>query len=164
MHAKDVVKLALKTTQDTVHMFLGDLADADMVKRPVPSANHIAWQLAHLIVAEKGLLEEQLPGAHYPEIPAAIATLGNERTGKVDPPAASASKAQYVEWFDKLRAITIAAVDKLSDNDFDKPTTGSMAKYAPTLGALLILTANHTLMHGGQFTVVRRMLNKPVVF
>jgi len=29
---------------------------------------------------------------------------------------------------------------------------------------LLILTANHTLMHGGQFTVTRRALNKPVVF
>ena len=29
--------------------------------------------------------------------------------------------------------------------------------------ALLVLTANHTLMHAGQFSVVRRALNKPVV-
>ena len=63
-----------------------------------------------------------------------------------------------------MRAVTIAAVDKLSDTDFDTPTKGSMAKYAPTLGDLLVLTANHTLMHGGQFTVVRRALGKPVVF
>jgi len=29
---------------------------------------------------------------------------------------------------------------------------------------LLVLTANHTLMHGGQFTVLRRKLGKPVLF
>jgi DinB superfamily len=163
MRAKDVVKLALSSTEEIMRMYLGDLTDAEMTKRPTPSANHIAWQMAHLIVGEKGLLADQLPGAVYPEIPAAIAGLGNERTGKVDPPEGYLPKAQYVDWFGKMRAITMAAVDKLTDADFDKPTTGSMAKFAPTLGALLILTANHTLMHGGQFTVVRRALDKPVV-
>jgi hypothetical protein len=164
MQAKEVAKLALQSAQDTMQMFLGDLSDQDVTVRPVPGANNIAWQLAHLIVAEKMLLEGILPGAAYPEIPAAIATLGNERTGKVDPPEGYLPKAQYVEWMAKLRAITIAAVDKLSDSDLDTPNTGMMAKFAPTLAALLILMANHTLMHGGQFTVVRRALNKPVVF
>ena len=27
-----------------------------------------------------------------------------------------------------------------------------------------LLMANHTLMHAGQFTVVRRALNKPILF
>jgi isopentenyl phosphate kinase len=164
MRAKDVVKIALTSTQDLVPMYLGDVTDAEVTLHPVPSANNIAWQLAHLTTAEKYLLGDQLPGAQYPEIPAAIAKLGNERTGKVDPPGGYLPKAQYVEWFNKMRAATIAAVDKLSDNDLDRPVTNTMAKFAPTLGALLILTANHTLMHGGQFTVARRALNKPVVF
>jgi isopentenyl phosphate kinase len=164
MRAKDVVKIALTSTQDLVPMYLGDVTDAEETLHPVPSANNIAWQLAHLTTAEKYLLGDQLPGAQYPEIPAAIANLGNERTGKVDPPGGYLPKAQYVEWFNKMRAATIAAVDKLSDSDLDRPVTNMMAKHAPSLGALLILTANHTLMHGGQFTVVRRALNKPVVF
>ena len=164
MQAKDVMKIALTTTQDTMQMFLGDMTDAEMTARPVPNANHIAWQLAHLIAAEKMLLEGQLPGVQYPDIPAPIASLGHERTGKVDPADGYLPKAQYVECFGKMRAATIAAVAKLSDADFDKPTTNMMAKHAPTLGALLILIANHTLMHGGQFTVIRRALNKPVVF
>ena len=46
----------------------------------------------------------------------------------------------------------------------DRPTTGRMAKFAPTVGAMLLLVSNHTLMHGGQFTVVRRKLGKPVLF
>jgi hypothetical protein len=164
MRAKDVVKAALTSTQDTLQMFLGDLSDQDLTVHPVPAANNIAWQLAHLTTGEKYLLEGELPGAKYPEIPAAINDLGNERTGKVDPPGGYLPKAQYVECFGKMRAITIAAVDKLADSDLDAATKGSMAKYAPTLADLLILTANHTLMHGGQFTVVRRALHKPVVF
>jgi uncharacterized damage-inducible protein DinB len=164
MRAKDVLKLALSTTQDTLQMYLGDIADAELHVRPVASANNAAWQLAHLCTAEKYLLADQLPGADYPEIPPAIMSLGNERTGKVDPVEGYLPKAQYLECFAKLRATTLAAVDKLEDADFDKPTTNSMAKHAPTLGALLILTANHTLMHGGQFTVLRRALSKPVVF
>ena len=164
MRAVDVVKHSLKSTQDTMLMIMGDLSDADLTKRPVPSANNTAWQLAHLIVAEKMLLEGELPGVKYPEIPAAIVSLGSERTGKVDPPGGYLPKAQYLEWIGKLRAVTIAAVDNLSDADLDKVNTGMMAKHAPTLGELLILIANHTLMHGGQFTVVRRSLGKPVVF
>ena len=36
--------------------------------------------------------------------------------------------------------------------------------YAPTLGKLLLLAADHTLMHAAQFSVVRRKLGKPIVF
>ena len=164
MQTKELAKIALSSAFDTLQMFLGDLTDAELRVRPVPSANHIAWQLAHLIVAESFLLGGELPGAKYPELPAAVTTLGTEKTGKVDPPEGYLTKAQYLDWYKKMRDVTLAAVDKLTDSDFDKPTTNSMAKFAPTLGALLMLTANHTLMHGGQFTVVRRALNKPVVF
>lgn len=163
MRAKDVARIALKSAQDTLQMYLGDLSDKDITMRPVPSANNIAWQLAHLATAEAYLLQGELPGVQYPQIPDAIASLGNERTGKVDPPEGYLPKAQYLECVGKMRDATLAAVDTLSDADLDKKTTNSMAKFAPTLADLLILTANHTLMHGGQFTVVRRALNKPVV-
>ena len=164
MRAAEVVKIALKSTQENLHMYLADVTDAELTVRPVPGANNIAWQLAHLCTAEGFLLGDQLPGVKYPEVPAAIASLGSDRTGKVDPPGGYASKAQYLECFDSLRAATIAAVDKIADADLDRPTTNMMAKYAPKLADLLLLTANHTLMHGGQFTVGRRALNKPVVF
>jgi hypothetical protein len=52
----------------------------------------------------------------------------------------------------------------MPDADLDKPTQGNMAQFAPTLGALLLLQSNHTLMHAGQFTVLRRKLGKPVLF
>ena len=82
----------------------------------------------------------------------------------MDPPRGFATKAAYVDLFNRVRDATLAAVEKLNDADFDKPTTGNMAKFAPNVGALLQLAANHTLMHAGQFTVVRRKLGKPVLF
>ena len=39
-----------------------------------------------------------------------------------------------------------------------------MAAYMPTYGAMFSLLAGHTMMHAGQFTVVRRKLGKPVLF
>ena len=52
----------------------------------------------------------------------------------------------------------------LTDADLEKATPGDMAPFAPRIVDLLILLANHTLMHAGQFTVVRRKLGKPVLF
>ncbi len=163
MQGKDVAKLALASTCDTTMMFLNDLADADFLVRPVPSANHIAWQIAHLILAEKGLLEGFLPGVSYPEIPAGIAALGADRTGKMEPDK-SVTKASLLSTLKAMRAATVAAVDKITDAALDTPNTKMLQEFAPNLGAMLILVANHTLMHGGQFTVVRRALGKPVVF
>ena len=37
------------------------------------------------------------------------------------------TKAEYLDWFSKVRSATIAAVEKLSDGDLDKPTSGPMA-------------------------------------
>jgi len=52
MTAKDAIKLALDNNHSMFIMFLADLGDADLLVRPVPGANHIAWQVGHLIVSE----------------------------------------------------------------------------------------------------------------
>ena len=72
MQAKDMAKTALTSTQFLLQMYLGDLSDADLLVRPVPNANHTAWQLGHLIGSEKKMLEGFLPGAQFPELPTSI--------------------------------------------------------------------------------------------
>ena len=39
-----------------------------------------------------------------------------------EPPGGYLKKAEYLELFNKVRGITIAAVERLSDADLDKPT------------------------------------------
>jgi hypothetical protein len=164
MHAKDAIKTALTSTKDTLSWYLSDLSDADLLVRPVPNANHAAWQLGHLIRAEVHLLDKELPGAAYPELPAGFIEQHGKTTAATDPPKGFGTKAEYLTLFNRFRDATLAALAKLSDADLDKPTAGNMAKFAPTLGALLLLQSNHTLMHAGQFTVLRRKLGKPVLF
>jgi uncharacterized damage-inducible protein DinB len=164
MNARDVLKTALTSTQNLLGMYVSDLSDADLLVRPVPSANHIAWQLGHLCLAERMLAAGQGFATSYPELPAGFTEQHAKEKSTLEPPKGFGSKAEYLDLFNKSRAATLDLVSKLTDADLDKPTTGNMAKFAPTLGALLMLVSNHTLMHAGQITVVRRKLGKPVLF
>lgn len=164
MQAKDAIKTSLNATKDLVGWYVSDLSDADLLTRPVPNANHPAWQLGHLITSEVHLVKEQIPSASYPPLPPGFADQHDGKNAASDANIGFKSKADYLGLFNKVREATIATVGRLSDADLDKPTVGNMAKMAPTLGALLILVSNHTLMHAGQFTVTRRKLGKPVLF
>src|SRR4051812_8363608 len=164
MHARDAITIALTSTKEVLDWYISDLSDADLLVRPVPGANHIAWQLGHLISAEAHLLGPQEIGAVYPRLPAGFDQQHDKSTAAMEPPKGFSTKAEYLDLFSQMRDATLAAVAKLSDADLEKPTTGNMAKFAPNIAALLQLTANHTLMHAGQFTVVRRKLGKPVLF
>jgi hypothetical protein len=162
MKATDPIISALKSTLGIVHMYLEDLSDADLLVRPIENANHIAWQLGHLIWTEAGMATDALPGTVYPTLPAGFKEL-HDTAGATRQDGFS-TKAFYLGTLGKVRAATIASVEKLNDAALEKPTEGSMARFAPRVADLLLLVANHTLMHAGQFTVVRRKLGKPVLF
>jgi uncharacterized damage-inducible protein DinB len=161
---KEVVRIALSSTQPLLSMYLTDLSDADLLVRPVPNANHIAWQLGHLIKSEVDLIKSQVPLAEFPSLPAGFAEQYTKETAKTDSPKNFKTKAQYLDLFDQVRRATLASLDRLTDEDLDKATTGNMAAFAPNLAAFYILVSNHTLMHAGQITAVRRKLGKPVLF
>jgi hypothetical protein len=163
MTGKQAIASALKSTGHMMSLYLGDLSDADLLVRPVPGANHIAWQLGHLIQAESYLVKQAVPNAVYPELPAGFAQAHSPEAAKVESTQGYLKKDEYMGLFQKVRAATMAALEKGTDADLDRATEGSMAKYAPTAGEMYLLVSNHTLMHAGQFTAVRRKLGKPVV-
>jgi hypothetical protein len=164
VNGKEAIQSALTSTRDLLNWYVSDFSDADLLVRPVPGANHTAWQLGHLVNAEAGLLGPDLPEAVYPELPAGFGERHANKRAADDDTAGLRTRAEYLDLFNKGRAATLAALQKLSDADLNRPTEGSMAKFAPTLGALLLLVSNHVLMHAGQFSVVRRKLGKPVLF
>jgi uncharacterized damage-inducible protein DinB len=141
--------------------FLADLSDADLLVRPVPGANHIAWQLGHLILSERHM-GSQIPGVKYPDLPPGFDKQHGKEACGLD--TGFASKSQYQALFEAGRMATLEAAGRLSEADLDRPTEGQVAKYAPTVGKVLILISTHDMMHGGQFTVIRRKLGKPVLF
>jgi hypothetical protein len=164
MNAIDVIRTALTGTRDVPGRYLADLSDADLLVRPAPTANHIAWQLGHLVVAEPRLVKMAFPEAVYPELPAGFAERHTKEASHIDPPQGFATKAEYLDLFGKMRGSTLALLERLSEADLDRPTKGPITPFAPTGGPLLLLVANHVLMHAGQFTVVRRKLGKSILF
>jgi hypothetical protein len=164
MNGREAIKAALETTRDSLKWFVSDFTDADLLVRPVPGANHAAWQIGNVIGGDIYLVKTELPHAAYPELPSGFMDQHGSKGAKDDGPKGFLKKDDYLKLFDEVRAATIAAVMKLTDADLDRPTTGAMKAYAPTLGVLLLMAANHTLMHAGQFSVIRRKLGKPVLF
>lgn len=162
MTGKDAIRTSLESTAYLLTFGLADFTDADLLVRPAPNSNHAAWQLGHLISSEAGIVKGQIPDAKYPELPAGFKEAhAMDKTGS---DAGFFTKAEYLALFEKTRAATLAALAALTDADLDKVATGRMAPMAPTLGAQFILVANHTLMHGSQFSVTRRKLGKPVLY
>ncbi len=164
MNAIDVLRSSLNSSRMMIEMILSDLSDADLMVRPVPHANHLAWQLGHLIAAERNILLEQLPDTKLPELPAGFAEAHNKEKATSDDAAGFRSKDEYVALLGTMREATIAELGKLSETDLDRPTQGNLAQFFPTLGTVFSMLCDHIMMHLGQASVVRRKLGKPVMF
>src|SRR5260370_40859346 len=100
MNAIAAIKISLNATKNMLHMFLGDLSDADLLVRPVPAANHIAWQLGHLIQSEHKMISKSLPSAALPALPAGFAEKYTKETASRD--IGFRTKQEDLDLFDKF--------------------------------------------------------------
>ncbi|HTW95622.1 MAG TPA: DinB family protein [Tepidisphaeraceae bacterium] len=148
---------------DMLKMTLADFSDADLLVRPCPGANHAAWQIGHLIVAETRLINGVTPAA-MPELPAGFADHFNKETASKDDPNFFPGKSPLMDQFSKTRQATVKWVSGLTQADLDKPMSGPVAQRVPTVGHLVMMLPGHVLMHLGQFQVIRRKLGKPILF
>ena len=62
MDTKAAIKAAIDTANMISTSYLGDLTDEEMMHRPAPSANHIKWQVGHLIASEFNMINQVAPG------------------------------------------------------------------------------------------------------
>ena len=131
--------------------------------RPVSGANHIAWQLGHLVFSLNYFGETIKPGS-MPPLPAGFAEQHTKETAGKDDAAAFLSKSEYLRLLDTQREAFVKVLDKLPETRFADDAPAEMQDYAPKISDVLSLAAEHEMMHSGHFTVVRRKLGKPVVF
>ncbi|MCX7425354.1 MAG: DinB family protein [Planctomycetia bacterium] len=160
--AKHLLCGTIESTHWITRAYVEDLTDAELLVRSVPGANHMAWQLGHMIGATGHFLAAV--GRETPALPEGFAEAHAPETAASDDPAAFATKAQYLALMDQAKAASLAAVEATPEADFDKPSPEPMREYAPTIGAVLMLLATHWLMHAGQFVPIRRKLGKQPLF
>ena len=163
MNAREAIKNAVQGADMICKMYLEDLTDAELLVRPVPGANHIAWQLGHLIVSENNLVDSAFPGS-MPALPKGFAEKHNNETAASDDAAAFSSKAEYLKLQSEQRAGTLAALTRVCDADLDKPGPEKYRNFMPKMADVFTIQGNHWLMHAGQWAVVRRKLGRKPLF
>ena len=163
MDAKEAIRMSIKHADIIVDGYLEDLSDADLLVRPVPGANHIAWQLGHLIQSEHDMLEMVAPGS-MPELPEGFKQKHTSDTAGSDDPKAFLKKDEYQRLRRQQRAGTLAALETMSTDSLTKPGPEPMRDYFPTVADIVGGQSSHWLMHAGQWAVVRRKLGRKPLF
>lgn len=163
MNAHAVLREALNGADSIVTAYINDLSDADLLVRPVPGANHIAWQLGHLIASENAMVGDTCPGV-MPALPAGFKEKHTNDTAGSDDRKAFLSKDEYLRLYREQRAGTLKALEGLKEADFDRPAPERYRHFVPTVGGLFNMQATHWLMHAGQWAVVRRKLGRKPIF
>ena len=163
MNAKEAIRMNINMSNTICQSYLGDLTDSELLVRPVSGANHTAWQLGHLLNSEHNMIEEVCPGS-MPALPAGFVEKYTTDTSKLDSPGAFHPKSVYMSVFEQQRAGTLAALDKQSDADLDKPGPEKFKDFLKTVGELFNMQGSHWLMHAGQWAVTRRKLGRKPMF
>lgn len=163
MDAREALKIPINMGRFITTGYLEDLSDEEMMHRPAEGANHIKWQLGHLIASEHNLVNSVCPDA-MPALPDGFAEKYTKETAGVDDAGAFDSKADLLKVYEQQRAGTLAALDKLSDDDLDKASPEWMQQFAPNVAAVFEMQGSHYLMHAGQWAVIRRQLGRPPLF
>ena len=162
MDVRDAIRGNLESANFILNSYRADLTDQDLLKRVVPQANHIAWQLGHLI-ASTNMSIEVLSAGKAPQLPENFVSAHSKETTTVDTASTFQTKATYVDLFAKQKEVLKQIIEQIPLSDLDKPGPESMRSYAPTLGSVLTMAGTHILMHVGQIAVLRRALGKPIV-
>ena len=162
MNPKDAIRSSANLSSIVLKTYISDLDDSDLMLRPGKGCNHLAWQLGHLISSEVQLLESVAPGQGI-ELPSGFAEAHSKEVCGSDDPAGFLEKSKYIDLFDQVRGASLAALDAYPDSDLDNPAPERFRSFCPTMGDMFTLIATHPMMHAGQFVVVRRQLDKPIL-
>jgi len=162
MDAKRAIRSSADFSTMVLKTYISDLDDADLMCRPGPACNHLAWQLGHLISSEVYLLNQVAPGRET-KLPEGFSDTHSKAMCGCDDANQFCDKQTYVELFDTVRAASSAALGEFPESALDDPSPEAFRDFCPTLGDMFTLIATHPMMHAGQFTVVRRQLGKPVL-
>jgi hypothetical protein len=163
MNLKDSIRSSLRISDFLSQGYLADITREEMLVRPVPDANHIAWQIGHLIASERHLVEAAAPGS-MPDLPEGFAERHRRDGIASDNPADYLTKEEYIELAKQIRAATLEALDRFNDDDLDKPVAARVPPFVKCAGDCFATIGPHWALHAGQWVVLRRKLGRARMF
>ena len=163
MNSRDAIKVGLDMAEFVSLGYLQDLSEAELLHRPTAGANHINWQLGHIISSENQIINSCVPGS-MPALPAGFAEKYTKETARIDDPAQLLKKDELLKVYGEQRRATLAALAKLTDSDLDRESPESIRSYTLPFASAFALQCSHWLLHAGQWAVIRRQLGRPPLF
>jgi hypothetical protein len=133
MAMTDLLAANFASNLDLLKKHLADFTDADMLVRPVPGANHAAWQIGHLAV-----FEVMLCGIFAPEAGLKLPDGSDKTYGKEG--AASDDAGHFFKKDEGPQILTDACdalagwVKTRTDADLAKPAPEQFRGWVPTEG------------------------------
>lgn len=163
MNAKDAIRGSLDASDRLILTYIGDFEDSELQVRPLEGMNHIAWQLGHLILTERMVVDSIKPGS-CPPLPENFEEGHGRQCFNVDDPTKFLTRSEYERLWTAQREATRRVLDELTDEELGAaPTLERLRQMVPTNGAAIGFMGSHAIMHAGQFIATRRKLNKPVL-
>ncbi len=163
MQGTEALKAAFHTPDLAWKMYLDDMTEEELLRRPCEGANHIKWQIGHLMSSDYRMASLVFPG-QIPDLPDGFQERYAKDTAKSDDPQAFDSKEDLLSVCEKQRSALFAALEKATDSDLDKPTPEEWQFFGPTMGYVIAMIPGHWMMHAGQWAVIRRQLGREPLF
>lgn len=163
MDAREAIKLNLSLSEFISLGYLQDLGEDELFHRPAAGANHIIWQVGHLVTEEYDMLDTLFPGS-MPHLPAGFAARYGKDKASIDERNSFDTLDVLLATYREVRAKTLELLDAQRDDDLDRRTPDRMQSYAPTIGAAFSMLGTHWVMHAGQWAVIRRQCGRPPLY
>jgi hypothetical protein len=141
---------------------VADVADDDWFRMPAPGVTHIAWQVAHLAMAEYGLCLYRLRGRRSADLHLMSSDFRKQFSKGSTPspdPARNPTPDEIRAVRDRVHRQALQELAENSDADLDTPVEEPYSVFNTKLGAVFFCSA-HEMMHAGQIGLLRRLLGK----
>ena len=143
--------------------FLSDLTDVEWYWSPPQFTTHIAWQVAHIAVAEYNLCLRRVRGRTAAD-ESLVSDAFIEAFKQGSKPVAELDKNPPLDEirrvFEAVHEQSIGELSGRSEAELDGPLAEPHPRFKTKLGAVEF-SPLHEMVHAGQIAMLRRLMGKP---
>jgi len=165
MSALELARQQIVFARGYTHSLLADVLDELWYVQPQGCPTHIAWQVAHLAMAQYGLTLLRMRGKE-PSDQELISNDFFKRFKKGSVPSASTADqlppSDIRVVFDRVHARALQEIPTFSEQLLLEALPEPYVAHANKLGSLLFCAA-HEMLHAGQIGLIRRQLGMPPI-
>lgn len=162
MPVREHLRTSIEHMSGVLDAYTSDLTDADLLHRPTPGSNHIAWQLGHLLGTQSFVIGTVFPG-RLPPLPDGFAQRHTKDQSGLDTPGSFSTRDEYAAITGEQRAAVLELIDSVSEDELAAASPEPFGQTGTVGVAVGFVSCTHWLWHAGQWTVIRASLGRSII-